>query len=416
MTARPGMRVVVVLLAGRSAFRGSVVLSAPLLLAIWGTETFAPYAVAVGTTLVLNPLVGSGAEKSAGLLLARATAVADQPGRARMLGAHLTVAPLIAAVSLLVAVALLARLPGPMDVYVLAAAMNVGFGAVQALVAYWRVLGRPYVDAVSHSALAVATVVGLVLAAMNDIGPQSVLGLQAGAALSIAAILVVALRHRAAGPRRHELAVTARTTALMGANTLLATASVTVVFALLAQRGLGTAASQLYLAVVAYSVLANLFDYLLRVFQPWLTGVLAEGAPVLLRTAERGSRLGLLVLVPLAAAAVVVFSRWVSGTAQAFLVMAAVAPALLTVACLVWLMENLDSRTLLGTVAAGALGLISTAVAGSVLVSSSAMAGAALALLAGAGVTGIGLFPMLHRRVAHLHLNQPLTSNLGRPS
>lgn len=414
MIRPPRLRVVAILLTGRSAFRGTVVLSAPVLLGLWGKDVFAPYALAVGTTLVLSPLVGSGAEKSAGMLLARQTTGADPDDRDRLLGAQLTVLPVIALVSGVAALALVPHLPGPPGLYLLAAAMNVGFGAVQALVGYWRVLGRPYVDAISHTALAVVTVLGVALAAIADAGPQVVLGLQAVVALSIAGGLGAALLHRAARPGRADLAITSRTTVLMGANTLLATAALSVVFAMLAQRGLGAAASHLYLAVVCYTVLANLLDYLLRVFQPWLAGALAQGAPTMLRTAERGSFLALLILVPLSAGTVLLLTGSLSGTAEAMLAVGAVAPALLALAALVWVLENLDARTLIGTVVAGVLGLVGTAAVGYALVSTSPVAGSALALLAGATVTTLALLPMLRRRVTDSYPEHLLLDSLGR--
>lgn len=416
MTARPRLRVVAVLLGGRAAFRGSLVLSAPVLLAIWGDPAFAPYAVAVGTTLVLSPLVGSGAEKSAGMLLARAEAGGGERNSPRVLAAHVTIVVVIASASMLAAVPLLMRLPGPTDLYVLAALTNVGFGAVQALVAYWRVLGRPYVDSLSHSTLAVATVVGVLLAAFADAGPQTVLAIQGSVALAVAAGLGLALRHRLARPRRRDLVVTTRTTVLMGANTLLATAAVSVVFAILAQQGLTTAAGQLYVAIVGYTVVANLFDYLLRVFQPWLAVRLADGGPAMVRTAGQVARFSLLALVPLSVGAVLMSSRWVSGTAEALLVVAAVTPALLVAAALVWVLENLDHATLLGTVLAGILGLLTTVIAGWVLLPSSPVAGSALVLLAGAAVTTAALLPMLRRRVSNVLVGQPLLSTLGRRS
>lgn len=407
MTAPPRMRVVIVLLAGRSAFRGTVVLSAPVLLALWGKEAFASYAVAVGTTLVLNPLVGSGAEKSAGKLLARETGGAEDASRNRLMGAHLAVVPLIAALSGVVALVVVPYLPGPTELYLLAAATNIGFGAVQALVGYWRVLGRPYVDAASHTALAVVTVLGVVLAALADAGPQVVLGLQALVALAITGGLAAALLHRAVKPCRSELARTARTTVLMGANTLLCTAALSVLFAMLVWHDLTAAASHLYLAVAVYTVVANLLDYLLRVFQPWLAAALADGATSLLRTAERSSRLGLLVLVPLSAATVLLLNGQLSGTAQAMLAVGAVAPALLAVAALIWVLENLDLATLIGTVLAGALGLFTTCAVAYALLSTSAVIGSALALLVGGTVTTVALLPMLHRRLTDSHRDHP---------
>ncbi len=414
MTAPPPRRVVAVLLAGRGAFRGTVILSAPVLLALWGGQAFAPYAVVVGTTLVLNPLVGSGAEKSAGALLGREAAAGGTAGRGGLLGAHLAVGGGIAVGSLVAATTLLPWLSGSADLYLLAAATNVGFGAVQAVVGYWRVLGRPYLDTVGHGVLAAAVALGVALSAWAGAGPREVLAVQAVTALSTAAVLGVTLCRRAARPRRPELVLTARTTFLMGANTLLATAAVSVVFAMLAQRGLVAAASVLYLAVVAYTVLANLLDYLLRVFQPGLAASLAAGTTAILRTAERASRVGLAVVVPLSAGAVLGLDRVLDGAAEAAAAVGAVAPALLSVAALVWLLENVDTGTLVGTTLAGVLGLAATVAAGSALLSSFPVAGAALALLAGAAVTAAGLLPVLRRRVAGRTPKSLLVPTLGR--
>ena len=413
MTALPRLRVVAVLLAGRSMFRGTLVLSAPILLSMWGDQAFAPYAVAVGTTLVLNPLVGSGSEKSAALLLSRKAA--GSVDRGRLLGAQLAVGVAIALVSMIVAVALAVTLPGPADLFLLAAVANIGFGAVQAHVGYWRVLGRPYLDAVSFGVLAAATVAGLILASVGNAGPRVVLTVQAVAAMSVAATLVLGLRHRITKPRRTDFAVTARTTVLMGANTLLATAAISVVFAILARGGMEVAAGHIYLAILGYTILGNLLDYLLRVFQPWLASSLSDGAPTVVRSAERASRLGLTLLVPLSAAAVVLLSRSLSGPAEAILAVALVTPALLAVAALVWLLENFDTRTLVGTVLAGALGLVATAVTASALLAYSAVAAAALALLAGAAFTTVGLLPLLHQRATGRQ-KQLLVPTLGRQS
>lgn len=416
MIAPPRLRLVAVLLAGRGAFRGTIVLSAPVLLALWGDQEFAPYAVALGATLVLSPLVGSGAEKSAGLLLGRAAGAEEAAGRARLLGAQLIVGATIAAASLIATVTLVPWSADSADLFVLAACTNVGFGAVQALVAYWRVIGRPYLDAISHGALAGATAVGVALAALVDAGPRAMLTLQAVSAMLIAVALGGGLRHRIAKPRRPDLARTARTTLLMGANTLLATAAVSVVFAIMAQRGMVTAAGHLYLAIVGYAVLANLLDYLLRVYQPWLAASVSGPKPALLRAIRRASGLGLTALMPLSAGAVVLISRSLSGPVEAMLAVAAVAPALLAVAALVWLLENLDAGTLIGTVLAGTLGLIGTAAVASALPESAPVTGAALALLAGATLTTTCLLPMLGHRVADSQRKLPLVPIQGRQS
>jgi len=385
VTAAPPLRVVGVLVAGRVAFRGAVVASAPLLLAAWGTEEFGPYALALGSTLVLNPLVGSGTEKSAGTLLPRARLSRVDGFARRLLAAHLGTAAAIAAGSLLLTAPFALADPDRAGLWLLAGATNVGFGAVQALVAYWRVLGVPHADPVSFGVLAAATGCGVVLAFAAGLGPVGYLVLQAGTAGTVAATLAAVLRARLARPRRRTVRLVARTTTLMGLNTLLATAPVSVVIAVLGGRSGPVAVSHLYVAVTAYTVLGNVLDYLQRVYQPWLTTTLRVRPADVYRPAGRCARLVRDVAAP--AGALVVAGSWgLDPPAAALGGMAAIAPVLLAAALLTWVLENAATAALGRTTRAGLAGLATTTLTAVLLAAPLGASGALLGLLAGATV------------------------------
>ena len=384
MTGPPPLRMVLTLLAGRAAFRGMVVLSAPLLLAAWGADVFGPYALAMGSTLVLNPLVGSGTEKSAGTLVPRYR----PPAADRVLGAHLVVAAAITGCSLLLAVPFALADPDRAELWLLAGATNVGFGAVQALVAYWRVLGQPSADPASFGVLAIVTAGGLALAGFAGLGPQTYLALQAGTAAAVCAVLVLRLRGhiRLRRLRRRALRLVARTTVLMGTNTLLATAPFSVVVAVLGGQWDPATVSHFYVALTVYTIAGNVLDYLQRVYQPWLTTALRATPERVLEPTRRGARLGRAVLAPVGALAVVT-AGWTLGPVLAPLAgMVAVTPTLMMVALVLWVRENAVTATLGATTRAGIIGLAGTAAVALLLVPPLAATGALLALLLGAAV------------------------------
>jgi hypothetical protein len=375
--------VVVTLLAGRAAFRGAIVLSAPLLLVAWGTGTFAPYALAMGGTLVLNPLVGSGTEKSAGTVLPR---YPRRPAADRLLTAHLLTAATITGGCLLLATVFAAVDPHRAGLWLLAGTTNVGFGAVQALVAYWRVLGLPMADPASFGVLAAVTAGGLVLVVFAGAGPMAYLALQAASAGTVSAALVLGLRRRLRRPRGRTVRLVTRTTLLMGANTLLATAPFSVVIAVLGGQSDPGPVSHVYVAVTAYSIVGNVLDYLQRIYQPWLTTALRADPDRIRRPFRRVARLGRNVLAPAGALAVGA-AGWVLDPPAATLVgMAAVAPTLVAVALSVWVLENAATSRLLVTTRAGAVGLVSTVATAVLLVRPLGATGALLALLVGAAV------------------------------
>jgi hypothetical protein len=384
----PNLRTLGVLLTGRAAFRASIVVSAPLLLAAWGPAMFAPYAVAVGTTLVLNPLVGSGTEKSAGTLVPR---LDGRPFARRVLAAHLLTAGAIATGSLAGAGLLATLHPDRTVLWLLAGATNIGFGAVQALVAYWRILGVPAVDSACHGVLAAVTVGGLALA-VTGTGPATYLALQAATATLMCGALVVALRGRLARPRRRLVRLVTRTTLLMGGNTLLATAPTSVVLAVLGYWAGAAEVSHVYVALAGYTVLANIVDYLLRIYQPWLTTRLRTRPEAVLGPVGRAARRCRDVIAPIAAL-VVLASASLSGhvghadsvgLTGALVATAAIAPVLLAVVAVTWVLENGSTATLGWTLQAGLTGLTGTAVLAVLLVPRLAGTGALLAVLAGA--------------------------------
>jgi len=405
--------VVVTLLAGRAAFRGAIVLSAPLLLAAWGPETFGPYALAMGSTLVLNPLVGSGTEKSAGTVIPRYRG----PAADRLLTAHLLTAGTITGGCLLLATVFAVVDPRMAGLWLLAGATNVAFGVVQALVAYWRVLGTPIADPASFGVLAVVTAGGIALAAFAGAGPTVYLALQAGSAGAVSAALVLGLRRRLRRPRGRTVRLVTRTTLLMGANTLLATAPFSVVIAVLGGQSDPGTVSNVYVAVTAYSIVGNVLDYLQRVYQPWLTTALRSDPDRIRGPFRRTVRLGRNLLAP--AGVLAVFATgWAFDPSIASLAgMAAVAPMLIAVALVIWALENTATAMLGATTRAGTVGLASTAVTAIVLVRPFGATGALLALLVGAAVQ-LALLPDLstRRKFLGLDLRRPKVQAPGQHS
>jgi hypothetical protein len=387
--------VVATLLAGRGAFRGALVFSAPLLLAAWGPATFAPYALAMGTTLVLNPLVGAGTERAAGALLPRARRTG-----AHVLSAHVLVTAVTSAGLLTMTVPFAVVDTDRAALWLLAGATNVGFGAVQAIVACWRALGVPWMDAAAHTTLAAVTAGGVAAAALAGAGPAEYMALQAGTAATVSGALLLGMRRRLARrlgrASRRVTRLVAGTTVLMGTNALLATAPVSVVIAAAGMRADPRQIGHLYIALTGYTVLANVVDYLQRVYQPWLTGTLTARPAAIVTPVRRTARGSLRIVTPAAALAVVACGLTLDGIAAPLAATLAVVPVLLTVALLVFVLENRRLGGLVRTTAAGLAGLAATGLAALLAVPLLAT-GAILALLAGAAVQLALLIPLLDR-------------------
>ncbi|MFJ8686717.1 hypothetical protein [Micromonospora wenchangensis] len=311
--ALPRPRVVVVLLAGRGAYRLAVYAAGLALLAVWGPDEFAAYAGPVGALAWYTVAVSSGPEKAALTLIAR-------PG-----GAHLhRLVRAIAVTGLAVPLAgwLLLVVAGAGDTavrYAAAASAAGGIGCATVLVALYRLRGAPLVDGAAYLAVAVAYAVAVALA-LAGAGATQVLATLAAAGIAVNIALLVglargdrsppvppgatpgpgtgadtarepAMQHldpaphgggtarradpaadhgRAVGPdvpalpRRDAL----RAAALLGVAELLGTAGASALYAALAALGDAAEISLFYVLAVVTSVVSTGWGYLLRLVQP----------------------------------------------------------------------------------------------------------------------------------------------------
>ncbi|WP_422752210.1 hypothetical protein [Micromonospora sp. WMMD708] len=303
--ALPRPRVVVVLLAGRGAYRLAVYAAGLILLAVWGPDEFAAYAGPVGALAWYTVAVSSGPEKAALTLIAR-------PG-----GAHLhRLVRAIAVTGLAVPLAgwLLLIVAGAGDTavrYAAAATAAGGIGCATVLVALYRLRGAPLVDGAAYLTVAVAYAVAVALA-LAGAGATQVLTALAAAGIAVNTALLVGLARgdrsppgpkagadtarkqatqypdpaahggtaRPADPATdHGDAVASdvpalsrrvalRAAALLGVAELSGTAGASALYAALA--GLGDAAeiSLFYVLAVVTSVVSTGWGYLLRLVQP----------------------------------------------------------------------------------------------------------------------------------------------------
>ncbi|MEV4830673.1 hypothetical protein AB0K25_20430 [Micromonospora sp. NPDC049257] len=310
--ALPRPRVVVVLLAGRGAYRLAVYAAGLILLAVWGPDEFAAYAGPVGALAWYTVAVSSGPEKAALTLIAR-------PG-----GAHLhRLMRAIAVTGLAVPLAgwLLLVVAGAGDTavrYATAATAAGGIGCATVLVALYRLRGAPLVDGAAYLAVAAAYAVAVTLA-LAGAGATQVLAALAAAGIAVNVALLVGLvrgdRSTPAPPgdtpgpgagadtarepatehldpaphggtaRRADSAaghgdavasdvpalprrVALRAAALLGVAELLGTAGASALYAALAALGDAAEISLFYVLAVVTSVVSTGWGYLLRLVQP----------------------------------------------------------------------------------------------------------------------------------------------------
>jgi hypothetical protein len=277
-------RILLSLLAGRLAYRGTTALLPVALLAVWGPDRFGPYASLFGTWLFLNPMLSWGLEKAALLLLPR-----TRTGRPYVLGALITfgVALALPAVVGFVLLALVSDSPVAALGAVLAL-LNVAQGMNQALVGYQRALGRPLVDTANYLTAGALNVAAVALAAWTGLTPLGFgLALLAGtAALDLAHTVALATRARLGArllARRRLVRHAAGTAFFMGLNIILVTVTTSALFVVLAWHGLERESAYLYVAISIFNVVHAALDYLLRVYQPSVALLLRRARAVEVR-------------------------------------------------------------------------------------------------------------------------------------
>jgi hypothetical protein len=253
------------LLAGRGLCRFVQYGSTLLLLSAWGTDEYAVFAGALGSFGWLTALISSGPEKAALKLLPRARRTYPDLYRAFLVIAVLSL-PAAAAFGVAAAVGAWSQ---PTLIYFGTAAVAVSIGCNLLLVGLARVRGWLRRDPVNHVALS-GTFGLLAAAAVAGLGPVGYLTGLVAALTVLNADLLRRLGRPSLRIRRRPrlLRQLAGTVALMGGAEVTSTAVTSVLFLELSLTRWSRQAAVLFPLLLVWSAGANLFAYLLRVYQP----------------------------------------------------------------------------------------------------------------------------------------------------
>ncbi|WP_431995043.1 hypothetical protein [Streptomyces griseoflavus] len=395
---RPGPRRLASLLAGRTAFRLTLLGANTVLLANWGQGPYERYAAAMGTAQVLTTVTSLGIEKSALKLVPRARRTGPQ-----LITVFLACAGLLTtAVVLWLAGTALLNPPRDGAVALLAGLYMALLGLNTVLVGLCRALGRDRADIANFTALSVVVVTGTGGATLLGWGPEGFTGWILGGTALLNLVHVPALLRSASRPVRRGAAVPAvSTSALMACGDVAAAGTVSVLFALLGASRHHEQTGHLYLMVLASSVLLNGFGYVLRLFQPHVSLTLRtlDAATLDRRVVRR--------LLPLAVAgaawtaAALLLARSTQGSGLlpppvvVLLLYVLCTPLVFAMGSLNYLLENAGAHTLRATAAGAAAGLACAVLAGAFLVPALGAIGAVGALAAGEAAHALAAWLLL---------------------
>ncbi|MET9367715.1 hypothetical protein ABZY00_07620 [Streptomyces griseoflavus] len=395
---RPGPRRLASLLAGRTAFRLTLLGANTVLLANWGQGPYERYAAAMGTAQVLTTVTSLGIEKSALKLVPRARRTGPQ-----LITVFLACASLLTtAVVLWLAGTALLNPPRGGAVALLAGLYMALLGLNTVLVGLCRALGRDRADIANFTALSVVVVTGTGGATLLGWGPEGFTGWILGGTALLNLVHVPALLRSASRPVRRGAAVPAvSTSALMACGDVAAAGTVSVLFALLGASRHHEQTGHLYLMVLASSVLLNGFGYVLRLFQPHVSLTLRtlDAATLDRRVVRR--------LLPLAVAgaawtaAALLLARSTQGSGLlpppvvVLLLYVLCTPLVFAMGSLNYLLENAGAHTLRATAAGAAAGLACAVLAGAFLVPALGAIGAVGALAAGEAAHALAAWLLL---------------------
>lgn len=388
MTAAAGIRPATVLglVAGRGAFRLTQYAVNIALLATWGATGFDRYAAAVGATSWLVSLGSAGPEKAALTLLPRARRTA--PAIVGLLVALAVVVPAVVVAGALAVVAVTGV--AGIGLTVAAGAIAVLWSGNLVLVGLHRATGRPRRDAQTFGVFTVTQVLVLALVLVADLPP-------AGYLATVGAILAVANLILLDGLGRPSLAIlrrpwltrqVARAAVLMATYEVCSSASVSLLFVVLALTSHADQSAELYLVTAGWSIAVGALFYLFRVYQPQVSARLAgrgggSGRDQAVRLTRWAVGLQLVWTAP-AAAVVLLATRdgWTATVGLLAALLASRIPVFLLMSTAGYLLENVDAGTLRTAAGGSVLGLAAVAVLAVVCVPAAGAVGALFALSA----------------------------------
>ncbi|MEU7740669.1 hypothetical protein [Nonomuraea sp. NPDC049158] len=391
-------RQLMVLLGGRAAFRGTLLLANVVLLAVWSSGDYAGYAQAMGGAAFLTPLASIGIEKCALKLIPRAR---------HTVGLLVGVFVALAGLLLVVAIAVLAGVllfghNGPWLLAGLAGLYAIGIGGNQVLVGLSRAIGRPGRDVANHLVLATGLACWTGAAATGHASPTVFLALCLTNVSVLNVVLLAGLRPSFAGLRRRVLVrVAVGTSLLMAIPDVVAGVSMSLLFVTLSVSGAQAESTGLYMASVASGTLLNAFAYLLRVLQPGVSQALHQrDLSAAYERLSRWLRLLLLAGIPYVAAVSCVaplLLRPLGGLGVVVLYVACV-PIIFAVGSASYLMENATPLALRVTAVGAVVSLAAVVMLAAVVVPWAGALGAVGVLAVGALVHAAVLLRWLRPR------------------
>ena len=406
---------VMVLVAGRGAFRATSQLAPLALAAAWGPARFGDYAGAIGVSAWAMWVAVSG-EKAALKLLPRTRRLG--PDVTRLILAIGIVPVGAALVAIGVALALSA---GPAALLVLLALLwSTSLGLLQVTAGLHRLRGAAGHDAAAFFGLAVLVAIATLLTARSSWSPLTQLSVISVAALMVGLVALLRLPGigRAARPRpdrdqspRRIAGRVLHACVLLGLPELLGSVSVAVCYLALTVTGQRTENGSFYLAAVVSGICSAAIIYLLRLGQPAVSARLRGPAAARARTRARRI-LGVAAVISAASAGplAVLVATGAAGSdrSDGWLLLGALTVVEITLFALVtfagYLVENTNDRAPRITSAAALAGLGAVALAAAVLVPAIGAAGAMGALVVSLGASALAM----RRGLSRLEMSQPV--------
>ena len=379
------------LVAGRAVYRFSTYGAGIALLAIWGDKGFAAFAAPIGATGWVLTVVG-GTEKAAQTFLPR------QPRR------ELERFFLLAAVAPYTALVLawvVASVVDPSSVvttYCAAAALACGVGGASAMVALFRMRGRPGLDALTYGHLSIGYVLGVVAASWFDLDVWQLFAALLVWQTSAVALLVLRFRWQRIGTgstsaQRWEAV---RVIPLLSAGDLASAVGASVLYVELNRAPDPRALSTFYVAAVLLTLAAMVWTYLLRLFQPGLVRrlVAGQGDPaveIARRVGAIAAGMGFVVTSLIGAVG------WVTGDNLLLVAALVVVDPLLYVGASLstFVLENIGPRARRGAAAAAIPELLTVVAVGASLAPYLGATGALVAICAGQTMKSAVVFRVL---------------------
>jgi hypothetical protein len=398
-------RLLVLLLAGRGAFRAANQLT-PLLLAVaWGPVQFGEYAGAVGLASWIMYVAFSG-EKAVLKVVPRAARIGPRVSRLTL---ALAATPVVAVLAATAVTLLIGPRTAAIDLLLLAALISSGIGLLQVVAALHRLRGAPGHDGLAFLSLAALTVATTLTTVHLGWSPRGQIG---GVGLAVLMVLIVMLARLPQGtltpaarpaPTHRIAGRFLRACVLLGLPELLGSVSVAVCYLILALTTSPAENARFYLAMVVSGVCSAGVVYLLRLGQPAMSVRLRGPAAATGRRHAR--RLLGAAIAAWAFASVALAVAFVTASPAAkssSLLLAAVTgveiPLFAMVSFAGFILENTDGRALLVTSRAAVGGLVATALAAAVLVPAIGASGAMGALVCSQGAVAIGMLVGLYRQ------------------